>query len=265
MHQQSVQLYQTQLPLYFCVHCDQWPSNLWYSYDTIEKVHAHWLSNHTELPVAKPFQFYAIERLGCAYCPNRHGLFNYVKLHHQKTHENMPFIMVRHRDPGQCAMCLYRGHDLVNHFQQMHTEFVSSDGNVFNPTCFTPEFLAELLQNDVHRRFQCGHCGGTFETEHETKWHSFEKHGNMKDWRVVQQINDSNRILYVVCGICHGQIQPADLLNHMMMESQANSIFADYLKVKVVFANGLTVFKQNLTCTAYDDSKQFMQRLQNGR
>lgn len=252
--------------LYFCVHCDPSPINSWFAYDTIEKLHAHWLSNHTEFPVAKPFQFYAIEAVGCGYCPNRYGTFNFIKVHHKTTHETRPFILVRHRDPELCALCLYRGDDLVQHFQQMHTAFVSSDEIAFHPVCFTPEFLVEMLQKNVHRRFQCGRCGATFETEHEAKWHSVEKHGHSKDWStVVQQTNAGNRILHVICGKCRGQFQPNDLLPHLMVESQPHSIFTDLMKVKVVFANGLTVVKQNLTCTTYDDTKQIMQLFPNGQ
>lgn len=51
----------------------------------------------------------------------------------------------------------------------------------------------------------------------------------------------------------------------MMMESKPQSILADLMKVKVVFANGLTVFKQNLTSTPYDDTNQIIQMLQNGQ
>lgn len=257
------------LPKYFCVHCDPSPNNLWHSYNAVEKVHAHWLSNHTELPVAKPFQFHAIELVECAYCKCS-GIFNYIKIHHKKNHEKLPFIVMRQRNAEQCAMCLYRGPDLVNHFQQMHTAFASSDGIIFNPICFTPEFLAEVLQNNFHSRFQCGHCGATFETDHETRWHCCNKHGNLKDWPVAKQANVPNQILHVVCSICRAEIQSADLLNHLLAESQAlghgiDQLYVNYMKLKVVFANGLTVSKQNLAYSAYDDSKQIVQRFQNGR
>lgn len=259
---------QSSSPKYFCTYCDPSPINFWHSYNTVEKVHAHWLSNHTELPVAKPFQFYAIELLACAYCKCS-GTFKYIKTHHQKNHENMPFIVMRQRNAEQCAMCLYHGPDLINHFQRTHTAFASSDDIVFNPICFTPEFLAEMLQNNIHQRFQCGHCGDTFETDHETRWHCCEKHGNLKHWQVVQQQSVPNYILHVICSICGAEIQSNDLLNHMVTESQASGhgidqLYIDYMKLKVVFANGLTVFKQNVACSAYDDSNQIVQLFQNG-
>lgn len=264
MQHQLGQSHEKSWPKYFCVYCDPSPYTYWHSYDAVEKVHAHWLSNHTEWPVAKPFRFYAMELLGCAHCGHV-GLFNYLKTHHEKNHKNMPFVVSRRQqNREQCALCLYRGPDLINHFQQIHTELLLSlQSTVFNPICFTSEFLAEMLQNNTHRRFQCGHCGDVFETEHETKWHSFEKHGHLNDEQVVQEAGVPNRILYMVCSICGGAFPSADLYNHILTESQAlthgfKQVYANYLKVKVVFANGLTVFKQNLACTSYDDSKQLV-------
>lgn len=274
MQHQSVHLVKSSpsSPKYFCVHCDPSPSCYWYSYDAIEKVHAHWLSNHTDLPEALPFQFYAVESVVCAHCPDRCGLFKFIKTHHKKTHEDegLPFIAVRKQMREQCAMCHYRGIDLFSHFQESHTTFASSDQIVFNPICFTTEFLNEMLQTNCHRLFQCGHCGATFQSEHETKWHCSEKHANLKDWQVIQQNCAPNRILYVICSVCHCKIQSSDLLNHMLEESQAfahtfDQFYANYLKVKVVFANGLTVFMQNLTCSPYDHTKQILQLFQHGQ
>lgn len=185
-------------PKYFCVHCDPSPFNYWFAHDSVEKVHAHWLSNHTELPVAKPFQFYAVELVECVYCKFS-GIFNYVKGHHKNNHGDQPFVVQRQHNTQKqlCAMCLYTGPDLANHFQQMHTAFASSDAVVFNSIRFAPEFLAEMLAIDVHQRFQCGHCGAAFETDHEAKWHCGEQHGNLKDWQVVQLPDVSNGILHV--------------------------------------------------------------------
>lgn len=181
----------------------------------------------------------------------------------------MPFVVQRQGNAQQCAMCLYCGPDLANHFQQLHTPYASSDAVVFNPICFTPEFLVEMLQNDVHQRFQCGHCRATFETDHETKWHCGERHGNLKNCQVVQQAISPNSIMYVVCSICGAEIQSADLLNHMLTESQAlghgiDELYSNYMKAKMVFTNGFVVFKANVACSVYDDSQQIVQLFQNG-
>lgn len=271
MQHQPVQFHEMPVsssPKFFCAHCDPSPYNFWFSYNSVEKVHAHWLSNHTELPEAKKFQFYAIESVECVHCKFS-GIFSYVKMHHKKTHGNLPLVVQRHRNAQQCAMCLYRGPDVGNHFQQQHTAYASSDAIVFNPICFTPEFLVEMLQNDIHQRFQCGHCGATFESDHETKWHCCEKHGNLKDCQVVQQANVRNGIIHVVCSICGAEIQPANLLNHMLTESQAlghgiEELYSNYMKSKMVFTNGLVVFKANVVCSVYDDSKQIVQLFQSG-
>lgn len=205
--------------------------------------------------------------IGCGYCPARHGMFKFIKMHYTQQHENVPFLLVRHRNPEQCILCLYSsgGGDLVNHFHQMHSTAVSCDDIVFNPTVYTPGFLAEMLRINVHRRFQCGICGAVFETEHEIKWHTVHMHGDSMDWRsVMQQSNALNGILYVVCSKCHQKIQPNELLEHMIKESHAGAIYSDLMKVVVVFANGLTVFKQNLMCSVYDDTQTIIQRFQNG-
>lgn len=242
---------------YFCVHCHSSNNLNCYIFETIENVYGHWLSNHTELPVALPFQFYAVEMIACYYC-NFMCYYNQLGKHHQNHHSNVPFVRVRTENRQECAQCLYSGDDIVCHYQQMHA---SNDcANIFNPICFTKELLSEIFTIDIHKKRRCNYCNDTFETDHEIKMHSFLKHPDL-DVSIVQW-NDvqPNEISYLICGLCNREIQPAHFLNHIETESErlgaSSERFISYMKTKVIFGNGFVAHKQNLICSPYDDSEQ---------
>lgn len=257
---------------YFCVHCrDESMRFLCYSFGTLENVYGHWLSNHTELPVAKPFLFYAVDLVGCHYCAYT-GLCGRLCHHHDNKHPNESLAITRPSNRQQCALCFHTGPDLGVHFMQTH-ELVL-EANIFNPVCLTPDTLAELLTIDIHRKRLCEHCGATFETDHEANEHHYDMHTDER--KSVIQTNDvqPNQISHLICGLCNATVRPEHYFGHIEMdqsifqisnasfqgdpwESYYQKLYMDYLRTKVVFGNRLVVFKQNLIFSEYDDSQQF--------
>lgn len=263
---------------YFCAHChesDDW--FLVFSFETIDDVYGHWLSNHTELPKAKPFLFYVVELVGCYYC-HYSGLYDRLRKHHADKHPDDQFVVARKMNREQCAFCYYIGPDLANHVQQTHKQVLKAD--IFNPVCFLQENLRQYLAIDIHRKRQCGYCGETFETDHECQQHQFYEHlGKTKsiyEWRAKAPYE----IAYIRCGRCNSEIEPQHYYKHVEIDravflssnkSQSATyqdkderkyaeyfqLYQDYLKTKVIFANGMICFKQNLIFSEYDDTQAF--------
>lgn len=270
-------LSQQQTRRYFCAHChdsDDW--FLVFSFETIDDVYGHWLSNHTELPTAESFLFYAVELVGCHYC-HYSGLYDRLRKHHEEKHSDDPFVVARKINRNQCALCYYTEPNLPNHFQQTHQQVLKA--HIFNPVCFTRENLAELLTIDIHQKRRCGYCGETFETDHEIQQHHFYMHLDKEALFYEWRDKDPHEISYLICGRCNRKLDPEQYYRHIeidqaIFQSSNNRItvnehinesnhteyfrlYRDYLKTRVIFGNGMILFKQNLIFSEYDDSQQF--------
>lgn len=223
-----------------------------------------------------PFQFSAVEPVGCHYC-RYSGLFGSLCYHHSIHHSDKSLIIARQTNRKQCALCYFSGPDLVNHFLQSHELVMNAD--IFNPICFTPDTLTELLSMDLHRRRRCGICGAVFETDHETQEHHYNVHWNIENVTIELVDRAPNQISHLICGLCNHIIQPEHYLAHVELDQKKIQSTADrmrpvheqehqnqnhdtnfyhkqyqnHLRTKVVFNNGLTVYKQNLTLSEYDD------------
>lgn len=244
-------------------HCHSSNSYNCYAFETIENVYGHWLSNHTEFPTAKPFLFNVVVMVGCYYC-NYSGYYDLLKKHHANNHANAPFVVVRQKNRQECAMCYYSGANIVNHFQQIHENDLQA--GIYNPVCYSQEMLANILAIDIHKKHRCCYCGDIFETEHEIKMHSFEKHPTQNESFVYGNDLQPNDISHIICGLCDTRIEPADYLAHVRVEigilREHRQIFANFLKTKMVFGNGLVAFKQNLIQSPYDDSSRVQALIQ---
>lgn len=264
---------------YFCVHCcdvsNQW--NLYHAFDSVEGVYDHWFANHTNLSISKPFLFYALELVGCHYC-TYFGLYNRLRTHHANNHPTESLVITRQSNREQCALCFYTGSDLINHLSHTHELVMKTD--IFNPICFTRNTLAELLAIDVHRKRQCGYCGLTFDTDSEAQQHHGFMHWD-REMAIIEWSDEKpNQISYLICGTCHWPITPNDYFAHIEMDQRIfqttvhsaydaaaqekcsaqdihYKLYQDYLKTKVVFRNGLILFKQNLIFSEFDDIQQF--------
>lgn len=267
---------------YFCVHCRdlQEFQQYCYSFDSVDMVYGHWLSNHTDLPQALPFQFYAVDLVGCVHC-RFIGLFGRLRDHHDAKHPNQPFATARAANRNECALCPFGGPSLIKHFQENHVFLL--EVNLFNPVCFTPDTLTELLAIDIRDKQICGHCNVIFETIHEADIHHYKMHPDVNLSMVKWNVAAPHHISFLICAICKSRLEPHQFNKHIEQEmatfnlslygnhsykadpnSQANDFAQTYFKLlgifmrtKVVFGNGLVAFKQNLLFSRYDDILQF--------
>lgn len=266
---------------YFCVYCSNEYLSPFYSFETVETVYGHWLSNHTEVPNALPFQFFAVDLVGCLYCPFN-GLSGRLRIHHGKKHAGQPFAMARASNRQQCALCPFGSSNLVEHFQEKH-EF-DLKVNLCNPVCYAPETLAELLSIDIRQKRQCGHCAAVFETDHEAEIHHYTMHPDRSDLVIKWNgMENPNPISHMICTMCNQKPESNDLCEHMEQDftwfelsnygnylydgdssggsNEASKVYFKlldiFLRTKVVFNNGLVVFKQNLLFSQFDDIQQF--------
>lgn len=255
----------------------------------------HWLSSHTDLSMAKPFQYFVIEFVVCFYCRTI-GTYDELIKHHKHSHRADPFVIVSQTDGKKCALCSYSGAGMVAHFGSMHKLVLKAlsvrniRGSMLQRQLNDP-ILLELLESKVHRKHRCGQCKAVFETELEIRDHYQKFHRSLK--LNVQEFYDSG--YHLICGCCHVRVdrnlylnhvenrafhfkcgkctfQTADMLQLVKHDKQAHSVadsleyrcmqfrnrlIRNYLKTQVVFGNGLVLTKHNLQHTKYDDSKQF--------
>lgn len=140
---------------------------------TIEDVYGHWLSGHTDLNDAKPFLFYVTGLVTCFHCKEVSNYHQMIE-HHQEAHPEVTFAIVGHMNRMKCALCQFSGDDMVAHFVDEHEGLFQS--NLFNPSRLPESLLNRILDIDIHKRRQCGHCDRIFETQHEAEAHHSSLH-----------------------------------------------------------------------------------------
>lgn len=269
---------------FYCTHCvDETGEAIGGS---IEDAYKHWMSTHFTANPSKPFQFYVAEiavcHLQCAI-----GTYNELRKHQQQVHPNEPFAIVSCADRRKCAICLKVPESMVDHFKSEHDMILEKE--FFNPMQLCDTNLNDLLQIDIHKKQQCGHCDGIFETEDAIELHHELKHETSE--KLYKQYNEE---IFLICGYCQRQVTRDDYFNHfrahpyalkcwnciyeskdltelIMHDKEVHdrntldyhcSMFSDWIKThftktKTVFPNGLVLHNYNLVATKFDDSKIF--------
>lgn len=172
--------------IFHCVYCiDANELNVSGS-GSIEDVYAHWLSCHTDLEDVKPFWFYVAKIVTCFHCDAVSSYHEMVK-HHQNSHMEETFTIVREGDRNKCALCPYNGNEMVEHFAAEHDGLQQSQ--LFNPARLSEGLLSTLLACDIHKKRQCGHCDTIFETQPEVEAHHANTHESQQE--DVKQFFDS--------------------------------------------------------------------------
>lgn len=255
---------------------------------TIEDTYKHWSSTHlTEVP-SKPFQFSVAETAVC-HQGDAVGTFRELLKHQQQTHPNEPFAIVCHNDGKRCAICWKTSKSMVDHFQSQHQKLLRRD--IFNAMQLSDAKLCDLLQIDIYKRRQCGHCKNVFETEEAIEAHHAAEH-NSKEQSFKPYTG--NEDAYLICDYCHMKFNRdeyfehfkshpyifkcwkclyqstdlSDLVLHDKYEHELEtldyhcSMFPDWIRShfaesKMVFPNGLVARNYNLIGTKFDDSNVF--------
>ncbi|XP_055310904.1 uncharacterized protein LOC129573821 [Sitodiplosis mosellana] len=274
-----------------CLHCLKSKEiNDFYS-DDIDLVYGHWLSAHTDLPKAEPFQFYVTQLVACHYC-DVVGSFSEVIEHQQKVHPTNVLIIANQSNREQCALCNRVG-ELDDHFERAHKVILSKHS--LNPFRVTDDILKEVLSIGIHKKCQCGHCKTIFDTFHELEHHNSMEHSDLVI--ISNEVVDKKRV-NIHCEECNVMADQEEYFKHLEEHSfqfkcsecrfQTNVLvelmahdarahkskvvkvrseeFTNHLKdvhskSKMIFSNGLVLSIFNLKGTKYDNSSKFAQVL----
>lgn len=275
-----------------CAHCVN-QSDFNNNFQTIEKVHKHWISYHNRSKSPKPFQFYVSEIVKCYYC-SLYGSYNQMHKHHRKAHPLNPFGIVNQSNKKRCAICDSEWKDMIKHFNGCHKEI--NDANVFNPMCISNDKIKQLLEIDVSGKRYCNYCTKSFELKSDLIKHYTNDH-NEKWFGLINNKTTTLNDMIVSCTKCDKNILNNDYIQHIECHSfrlkcfdctvkSSNlielvthsemvhgkidtlndyiSLLSDQLKLvyfetKIYFENGLILVKHNLLATDWNDSPNFGQ------
>lgn len=255
---------------------------------TPEKVHEHWLENHS----GHPFRFYIETLVQCNYCDTistYNGMLQHIKDHHPTSQICFVDVNVYNK----CPLCHYSCNinDLPKHFKKEHS-LILEVKTISNPNRLTEEQFQQLLKIDVHKKPMCDLCGEIFDIEEVYHAHHKLKHrSDVKRTRNV--IDNSFRGFISTC--CDKFIAPQDFFNHLnehsfeftcnecnlkmpRLEDAAQhdlikhknnkplelrclmlnrTLRKTFLRTKLFYGNGLVLYKHNLLGTEYDDMEVF--------
>lgn len=270
-----------------CFHCLSSKTAADFYSDDIELVYGHWLSAHTDLPKAKPFQFYVTQLVACHYC-SMIGSFSEVIKHQKTVHPTNALILANQLNREQCALC-HRVGDLDDHFERAHKVILSKHS--LNPFRVTDIILKEVLSIDIHQKRQCGHCKMIFETFHELEYHNSMKHSKLA---IISNVVANEKRANMRCEECNLMTNQEEYFKHLekhsfqfkcsecrfqtkilaeLMAHDARAHKSKVVKVqseefishlkdvhsksKMIFGNGLILSNFNLTGTKYELSVKF--------
>lgn len=231
-------------------------------FNSFNDLQAHWSVNHG----SQKFQFIAIGAAACFHCDKVQHVDSFQSLlkHHQNHHESERFTVVDQQNRSKCGLCQrYIAYPtaMMEHFKRDHQPHFYN--GVFNPICFTQnevDWLLKLgLNNNLDKsgqleHFQCGICQKLKDTKTETLERHLETH-----------------IFDIVCKSCKFATEDIDeLISHELEAHSSKDLrsvhkidFMErlkriYFRTKLLFSNGLVVFKHNVLKTSFDDLSEFV-------
>lgn len=265
---------------YSCVYCHHPNAPL---RSEIREIYAHWQSEHP----SQPFRFQAAQTAIC-HARDAAGTYRELLKHHQDKHPMEPFTLVSRMHRKKCGICDFNGDSLIEHFENVHKEFMGNDG-ACDPIQLTESELNDLLDIDFERN-QCRHCNRSFPTNTELKCHHSSEHFGMLKF-ATNSVNDQ----YVcICVHCAKQIDRNAYLQHLVHHSYdytcsqcpfttkdliclvahdkqdhavdslnfccldfKNRLKKYFLESSIVFGNGMVLVNHNLLGTKFDESRAF--------
>ncbi|XP_031638489.1 zinc finger protein 37-like [Contarinia nasturtii] len=273
------------LLLYSCYWC--YNGNQTFIGSTVEEVHDHWLSEHSEQPEEK-FRFYTEPLVKCYYCEVI-TTYKGMQEHFEKKHKssNIHFVNVNVND--KCPMCDHVCDNLPEHIDTKHNAILKLD--MFNVNRFATEEIKRLLAIDVYKKQQCNHCGEIFEREKECRFHNEKKHS---EEAVSMRGVFDNEQKGLISACCDDFISPLNFFNHLnehnfeflchncnlkfeqletvaqhdlvihkshtlhiRRSSLSRTLRNMFYRTKMCYGNGLVLYKQNVRGTDYDDTITF--------
>lgn len=182
--------------LFVCVHCYKSSRTQALHYETVTKVHEHWLYQHTTSTGSDlPFQFYVTELIKCSLCMLT-TTYTELRDHHKRAHSGEPLKI-----------------DGVGWGNGYNEKFIRKN---FYPKMLNQQLLDYLCNIDVHSQFKCVECDAIFDTEQFFDAHhrvEHEKFGLMKNSRRIAgfELEYCN----LLCCKSKERCAPMDLINHI--------------------------------------------------
>lgn len=253
------------------------------AYNSVQEVHNHWHTKHTNLP----FQFYAGYSSICHVC-KEHIQLSEIKNHFKVFHPMQPIAVANRLDNNKCAICEYIGDNLTDHFLAHHQIVINA--NLFNPMQLTKEDIRHLSGIEVHKKYKCKGCKqGKIETQSQSIDHLRCSYAN----GALDEFYDKH-LPYFECGLCGCKVEQTQLFSHfskdhdfecwncdlvegnldalivhhnevhngMSMEKTQIELGKAYFQTKIIFCNGLILNKANIMSVGdneYDIIKAFFQ------
>lgn len=232
-------------------------------YDEFERLQEHWKMHHA----SKKFQFFAIGIAECFYC-SRMDTFQKLQYHHDHRHQPEQFAIVDQLNRTKCGLCqnILHSTGMAEHFKTNHDKCLF-DG-IFNPICFTQNEIDWLLKKNPVENVPlktpgeleymvCGHCKCQIDLKKTT----------------LKQHLENDPFKYICCAECKlitdniNQLVSYSELTHrthtannqrIRLQSEFKArLKKHYYRTKLVFSNGLVLFKHNILNTKLDDRKEF--------
>ncbi|XP_055305003.1 uncharacterized protein LOC129569846 [Sitodiplosis mosellana] len=243
--------------MFICFHCHNQTN---FSSETFADVYNHWECNHGALP----FRFMAYGKAACFYC-DKVDVFSHLLGHHKHRHPTKIFIVVDRENKSKCGLChkQFSPTEMVEHFKSQHDPL--SYVEIKSPVCFSQSEMDQLLsirlseEIDITQQIEgliCGNCKDGREMDMSET--SFMKH--------IEHDADTLKFKCSACTFSGKSIQqtvqheisahklPKDIMKHVKILT--NQLERRYFRTKVVFANGLVLFKHNTLNTTFDDRKE---------
>lgn len=118
------------------------------TFDMPDQVYAHWVQKHIG-EKTDPFTFRVSNFATCYYCDSP-GAYAALSTHKCEERGTQPIVFVDVRDVTQCAMCSFKGDNIVAHAMVEHS--VVSELKINNPFAINEACLKELLEFNLHKK-----------------------------------------------------------------------------------------------------------------
>lgn len=245
--------------VFACFYCND-RTNIYVK--TFEEVIEHWRRCHS----SESLRFIASKMGACFYC-DKIDIFSKLKAHHQHCHNSKRFIVVDQQNRSKCALChkIFSTSEMTEHFKAHHDSKQCS--NIINPICFTQTEIEQLLKlHSSHTKeivrldqiiaYKCGNCNELKKTNEI----SFMQH-------IEQDRFDFFCSMCPPCNFAGKNIR--EIIQHEMTEHKftcdtlkhANylkkRLYRHFLRTKIIFLNGLVLYKHNMLGTTFDDQQDF--------
>lgn len=228
-------------------------------FKTFTEVYDHWKVIHESH--SKPFRFVAIATAACFYCDTI-DTFPALQYHHNHNHHSETFAVVNRHNKSNCGLCHQEimKSEMAKHFKERHPPQIFLC--IKNPICFTQSEMDQLLTLNPSQEtdepgqmeaFCCGYC----KCEKKTSEISFQQH--------IEQ--DAFQIVCTMCKFLGNNIREmtqheasvhnltSDVMKHERILKERLERY--FLRTRIMFSNGLVLYKHNMLNTDFDDQEEF--------